>query len=138
MKYIFEGPEADRIRAEAPVPGRPLYTKGSSAELYDLGDTVLRLSSDSSSHCFLIVAGGDGLAVPRCIKDWGAVGVSDDSPDWDHYWLAEFEKMAPILEGSDEYDLISTWFQDLERLLNDEVGLMEREEIESLIVVLRN
>ena len=114
MTALFLGPEIERIRSHAPLAGLPLLCKGSSAELYDAGESVLRLSTDAASHCFIILAGRKNLAVPECHGDWGAVGFSDESPDWDHYWLAAFEKLQPIEDGSPDYVHLVSWLEAIE------------------------
>lgn len=114
MTALFFGPEVQRIRSEDPLVGSPLLCYGSSTELYDACESVLRLSTDAASHCFVILAGRHNLAVPECRGDWGAVGVSDEYPDWDCYWLGAFEKLRPIEEGNLEYGHLVSWLEAIE------------------------
>src|SRR5690606_30082029 len=89
--------------------------------VYDKGDRIARLSSDAATHCLIACANEiGGLAVPKMYRDYGAVGVSDDYPDWDHYWLAELEKMTPLKDGSVELLGFSTWLDELIANIDDE------------------
>ena len=78
--FVLDGDFVERIRAE----------------IYDGGDTIYRLASDGASHTFVIRAGSEGLAVPKCLNDWGRLKSDGDEAGEDDLWLAEFEKLMPL------------------------------------------
>lgn len=93
---LFEGSNVDILRTSAPLSGRKFIGKGSSSEIYDGGDSIFRLSTDGASHTFVVLAAKQALSVPRCLNDWGRIMPSDDYPEIDFYWLAEFEKLHEL------------------------------------------
>lgn len=93
---IFKGPNIERIRKDFGLSELNFFTAGSSAELYLQGENVLRLSTDCSSHCLIAMGQKKAWAVPKMYQDYGALLESDEVPDYDHYWLGEFEKLEEL------------------------------------------
>jgi len=107
--FLFDGKNVDILRASRPLLGKVLIATGSSAEIYEGGDSIFRLSTDGASHAFVIQAGKQGLAVPRCLNDWGKIMPSDEYPDMDFYWLAEFEKLDEVTSDPDAFEALKQW-----------------------------
>lgn len=93
---IFEGPNVDKIRKNYGLNEKNFFTVGSSAELYFHGENIFRLSTDCSSHCLISMGQKEGWAVPKIYQDYGALLESDEDPEWNHYWLGEFEKLEEL------------------------------------------
>jgi len=109
---MFSGPNVDAIREEFELTDENYFKAGSSAELYCKGDTVLRLSSDCSSHCLIVIGNEKGWAVPKLVADFGALKEADESPEWDHYWLGEFEKMSELSKNSELEKTFTNWLAE--------------------------
>jgi hypothetical protein len=43
-----------------------------------------------------VIGNQKGWAVPKLFADYGALIEADESPEYDHYWLGEFEKMSKL------------------------------------------
>ena len=109
---MFSGPNVDAIREEFQLNDENYFTSGSCTELYCKGETVLRLSSDCSSHCLIVIGNEKGWAVPKLITDFGALKEADESPEWDHYWLGEFEKMSELSTNPELEKTFTNWLTE--------------------------
>ena len=109
LMFIFEGPNVESIRKKYGFTEANYFTAGSSAELYCNGQTVFRLSSDCSSHCLTVIGNQKGWAVPKLFADYGAHIETDESPEWNHYWLGEFEKMIDLSTNPELEKSLTEW-----------------------------
>lgn len=108
---------AKKIIADYEIDRYAYIGRGSTAILFGDAERVFRLSSDASSHCLIAIANSiGGLCVPRMYKDYGAVGISDAYPDFDHYWLGEWERMDSLESNAELHSEFSSW---LDRILAD-------------------
>jgi len=109
---MFSGPNVDAIREEFQLNDENYFTAGSCTELYCKGETVLRLSSDCSSHCLIVIGNEKGWAVPKLFADYGALIEADESPEWNHYWLGEFEKMSELSTSPKIEKVFKEWLSE--------------------------
>lgn len=129
--FVLDGDFVERIRASYPLDGRKPIDCGSSTEIYDGGDTIYRLASDGASHTFVIRAGSEGLAVPKCLNDWGRLKSDGDEAGEDDLWLAEFEKLMPLSVLPELESEVRLWIKVvLERAETQDSLVTARDELE--------
>jgi hypothetical protein len=129
--FVLDGDFVERIRASYPLDGRKPIDCGSSTEIYDGGDTIYRLASDGASHTFVIRAGSEGLAVPKCLNDWGRLKSDGDEAGEDDLWLAEFEKLMPLSVLPELESEVKLWIKVvLERAETQDSLVTARDELE--------
>ncbi|EUC70212.1 hypothetical protein Y017_11380 [Alcanivorax sp. 97CO-5] len=129
--FVLDGDFVERIRASYPLDDRKPIDCGSTTEIYDGGDTIYRLASDGASHTFVIRAGSEGLAVPKCLNDWGRLKSDGDEAGEDDLWLAEFEKLVPLSVSPMLESEVKAWIKAVLDLAEVDDGLIiERDELE--------
>lgn len=129
--FVLDGDFVEKTRAAFPLEGKPLIDCGSTTEIYDGGDTIYRLASDGASHTFVIRAGFEGLAVPKCLNDWGRLEREGDEAGYDDLWLAEFEKLVPLSVSPELESEVKLWIKAVLDLAEvDDALVIVRDELE--------
>lgn len=77
---------------------------GSFSVIYQAGEGhIRRLSSCAGSHHALTLGSQLGLAVPVCYRDFGSVAEQKNGAFVERFWLAELERLEPLIPGSTSY-----------------------------------
>lgn len=137
--FVLDGEFVEKTRSTFPLKGKELIDCGSTTEIYDGGDTIYRLASDGASHTFVIRAGFEGLAVPKCLNDWGRLEGEGDEAGYDDLWLAEFEKLVPLSVSPELENEVKLWIKavlDLAKV--DQSLVIERGELERVQLAIPN
>ncbi|WP_348679394.1 hypothetical protein [Alcanivorax profundi] len=129
--FVLDGEFVEKTRSTFPLKGKELIDCGSTTEIYDAGDTIYRLASDGASHTFVIRAGSEGLAVPKCFNDWGRLEGDGDMAGYDNLWLAEFEKLVPLSVSPELESEVKAWIKAVLALAEvDGALVIVRDELE--------
>jgi hypothetical protein len=79
----------------------------------------------------VIRAGSEGLAVPKCLNDWGRLKSDGDEAGEDDLWLAEFEKLMPLSVLPELESEVRLWIKVvLERAETQDSLVTARDELE--------
>lgn len=77
---------------------------GSFSVIYQAGEgRIRRLSSCGGSHHALTLGSQLGLAVPVCYRDFGSVAEQKNGTFVERLWLAELERLEPLVPESTGY-----------------------------------
>lgn len=106
------------------IAGKTLIGRGTFSLVFDNGDTVLKLTTDSCHYEMLKFYSDDGVRFPKVLADHGVVGVQGHM-DLNLY-LIEVERLEPITVKSGEWKLVKALIKGAANMMRTKTPVFER------------